>query len=84
MKKPAKKLAEKPVKKLRKLLAKPYLAQVTGMPKDFINPFENGDTVLVLGEIDQMPGHVAVALEDGRVVFGYHVVDFRRIPRDEA
>lgn len=46
--------------------------------------FHDGERVLMLGEIEQMPGHVAVVKEDGRVMWGYHIENFRRISREEA
>jgi hypothetical protein len=75
-------------------IRQPYLCEVVDLlpPDDpvMLNwkgpgyPFKNGDVVLMLGEILQMPGHVAVALKDGRVVFGYHVENFRPLTDEEA
>jgi hypothetical protein len=66
-------------------MTKPFLCRVD-LPRGYEDhyPFATGDTVLMLGEIEQMPGHVAVALRDGRVLFGYHAEDFCRLPLDEA
>ena len=47
-------------------------------------PFLKGEIVLVLGEIAQMPGHVAVAPTDGPIQWGYHAENFRRLKEDEA
>lgn len=47
-------------------------------------PFKDGDTVLLLGEIENMPGHVAVALKDGRVLGGFHPELFRVLSEDET
>ena len=58
---------------------KPYLAvcSVIGLPF-------TGDTVLVLGEIEQMPGHVVVATKDGRVFYGYHADNFDKLDKDDC
>lgn len=45
-------------------------------------PFKNGDSLLFLGEIPNMPGHCAVVNRDGQVLWGYHLEDFRH-PTDE-
>ena len=47
-------------------------------------PWKPGDTVLFLGEIEQMPGHIAVATKDGKVHFGYHDDNFRLPTEDEV
>jgi SOS-response transcriptional repressor LexA len=47
-------------------------------------PFKDGDTVVVLGEIDQMPGHAVIALNDGRVLFGWDIEYFRKLTDEEA
>ena len=46
-------------------------------------PFQNGESVLLLGEIENMPGHVAVVTRDGKVHFGYHEDTFRQPTEDE-
>jgi hypothetical protein len=63
-----------------------YLCVVEGIPTEYEGgyPFRNGDTVLMLGEITNMPGHVAVALSDGRVVHGFHAEWFRELTEDET
>jgi hypothetical protein len=81
-------------KKYRKQVGatdKPYLCKVIDLPKKEDHPgwngsypFKDGDTVLMLGEIEQMPGHVAIALKDGRVLFGYHAEYFRKLSQEEA
>lgn len=65
---------------------KPYLAQVECIPDAFSFKylFKNGDTVVVLGEIEQMPGHVVIALKNGQVLSGYHTEWFRKLRKDEA
>ena len=40
-------------------------------------PFNHGDRLIFLGEIVQMPGHCIVVNKDGRVLWGYHIDDFR-------
>lgn len=47
-------------------------------------PFINGEVVLFLGEIIQMPGHCIVAKKDGRVLWGYHTDYFREPTEDEV
>ncbi len=46
-------------------------------------PFKNGECMLYLGEIPNMPGHVAVVDWDGKVHWGYHLEDFREPTEDE-
>lgn len=46
-------------------------------------PFEAGETVLCLGEIENMPGHVAVARKNGMVYFGYHPSNFPRYEEED-
>jgi hypothetical protein len=38
----------------------------------------------MLGEIATIRGHMAFAVKDGRVLFGYHPEHFRRLAEDEA
>ena len=59
------------------------LCRVANLP-EAVYPFHNGDVVLMLGEIEHMPGHVAIALRDGRVVFGYHAEHFIPLSEDEV
>lgn len=47
------------------------------------HPFKNGDTVLALGEIDNMPDHFAVVTRDGKIHYGYHDENFREPTDDE-
>jgi len=51
--------------------------------KDHPYPFKDGECVLLLGEIENMPGHVAIATRDGKVHFGYHDDNFREPTEDE-
>ena len=46
-------------------------------------PWEKGDPVLCLGEIENMPGHLAVATKDGKVHWGWHPDNFREPTGDE-
>jgi hypothetical protein len=76
-------------KRLKELSYKPYLAEVVDLTIGDDNsiqlyPFKEGDTVLVLGEIEQMPGHVAITNENGLTYFGYHIENFRKLTRDES
>lgn len=72
-------------KRLKQMLDKPYLCEVQ-LPEGYEDqyPFKSGDTVLMLGEIEQMPGHVVVATKMGFVFYGYHVEHFRKLTREEA
>jgi hypothetical protein len=48
-------------------------------------PFPKGSTLLMLGEIANMPGHCAVVtLDDGRVYVGYHLENFRELDVEET
>ena len=50
---------------------------------DIPGRFKAGDAVLLLGEIENMPGHVAVAGTDGKVHWAYHEDSFREATEDE-
>ncbi len=63
----------------------PYLAMVefeSPIPLESY-PFDKGEVVLILGEIEQMPGHCAV-VSKGVVHVGYHNGNFRKLTKDEA
>jgi hypothetical protein len=65
----------------------PYLAVVEDLPQppeQYNYPFKDGDVVVFLGEIEQMPGHAVVASKDGRVLWGYHTENFRKLTDEEA
>lgn len=47
-------------------------------------PFKDGEVVLILGDIQQMQGHVAVAKRDGGVHWGWDATYFERLSEDEA
>lgn len=46
-------------------------------------PWKNGECLLLLGEIENMPGHVAVCDRSGRIHWGYHDDSFREPKPDE-
>ncbi len=79
-------------KRLKQALDKPYLCEVVDYERlmrkhgygDDKLAFRDGETVLMLGEIEQMPGHVAVVKRDGRVMWGYHAENFRKLTREES
>jgi hypothetical protein len=56
------------------------------VPKDWEEgyPFKNGETLLYLGDIEQMSGHCAVVNKEGRVFWGYHTDNFRALDGDEV
>lgn len=62
------------------------VCRVEGLPAthEELYPFKNGDDVLVLGEIVHIPGHVAIALNDGRVVWAYDQCWFRPLTEEEV
>lgn len=47
-------------------------------------PFRPFETVLILGEIENMPEHVALATKDGKFFWGFHAEHFRRLTKLEA
>jgi len=59
--------------------------QITDVPEGYDGqyPWNNGEKVLLLGEIQNMPGHVAVATKDGKVHWGYHPENFRDPTQEE-
>ena len=60
------------------------LCVVVDLDPNYKYPFKNGDHVLLLGEIKHMPGHVAVATKDGRILWGYHSDNFRKLIKEEV
>lgn len=46
-------------------------------------PFNMHEVVVFLGEINEMPGHCIVAKKDGKVKWGYHTENFRKIKENE-
>ena len=70
---------------------KPYVCEVVDYDEMMIKhgyrnkmAFHDGDHVLMIGEIEHMPGHVAVVTKDGLVKWGYHDDNFRKLTRDEV
>ena len=45
--------------------------------------FAQRETVLYLGEIENMKGHIAVVKRNGKVMWGYHPYNFRPATEDE-
>jgi diadenosine tetraphosphate (Ap4A) HIT family hydrolase len=75
-----------PTKREKKVPVCGYLAKVDVDSEEFWkydHPFRNGDTVLILGEIDMMPGHCVLVTKDGRTHFGYHTEDFTPLTEEE-
>ncbi len=50
----------------------------------FYDEFLAQDHFVYLGEIPNMPGHVVVAGENGRVYFGFHDDEFQELSEDEV
>jgi len=51
-----------------------FVGAPKGYEKDY--PFKKGEGLLLLGEIKNMKGHVAVVNEKGQVFWGYHTENF--------
>ncbi len=47
-------------------------------------PFDVNETVVFLGEIEQMPGHCVVAKRNGQVLWGYHTENFVELTEYEV
>jgi len=64
----------------------PYLCEVYDIPTEYIDryPFKPGDIVLFLGEIEYMPGHAVIVNKEGKVIFGYHMDNFRKLTKEEV
>lgn len=68
------------------MMSQPYLARFDTVGLEgYLDhyPFTPNETVLCLGEIENMPGHVAIAKKDGRVFWGYHPENFPKIPDED-
>jgi hypothetical protein len=65
---------------------KPYLAEFKHpSPESKVTyPFRNGETVLVIGEIENMPGHLVVLRKDSHIEWGYHAEHFRKLDVSET
>lgn len=59
------------------------LYRMLPLPKGYVQPCEPGTVVLVLGQIDQMPGHVVFVAPDGKTHFGYHLDNFKKLKASE-
>ena len=59
------------------------LVVVDSLPRDGIFPFKEGEHLIYLGEIVQMPGHVIVVDRRGLTHFGYHDNYFRDPTEEE-
>jgi len=64
------------------------IAVVGNNPKesilDYHYPWKEGDSLLYLGEIVNMPGHCSVVTRKGEVHWGYHTENFRIATEDET
>jgi hypothetical protein len=63
-----------------------HIVIVTQLPPGYESgyPFKEGDRMLYLGEIPNMPGgHCIVVNQQGRVHWGYHTEYFRKPTEDE-
>jgi hypothetical protein len=68
-----------------------HMAMVEGIPQEYVHeyPFANGEHVVILGEVEQMPGHVIVATIRGvmpklQLCGPYHADWFRKMEPDEV
>ena len=61
----------------------PRLMIADDLPEDHKFPFENGERVLVLGELHNMRGHVVFVTRHGQVGYGIHEYNFREPTDDE-
>ncbi len=58
---------------------------IADLPKGYKDkyPWEDGQAVLIVGEIENMPGHCIVVDRAGKVSWGYHTDGFREPTEDE-
>jgi len=60
---------------------------IVNLPEGFKNhegyPWNDGDTVLVLNEIQNMPGHCVVVDKKNQLSWGFHTDNFREPTEDE-
>lgn len=54
------------------------------LKKDEYIDIKNGDTVLLLGEITNMPGHVVLVKSDDTIGWGYHKESFKILTEEEV
>ncbi len=67
---------------MKKKIKYPILAEV--VEPDMNPEIRLGETVLLLGEITNMPGHLAFTNLSGKIFFGYHPENFRILSEDET
>jgi len=46
-------------------------------------PFDHNEHVLMLGEIENLPGHSVIVNKGGKVIWGYHAEHFVEMTEDE-
>ena len=65
-------------------MTKPFLCKAV-LPIQYKGayPFEDGEHLLNMGEIENMQGHVIVVNRAGRVIWGYHAENFVRLTEEE-
>ena len=58
---------------------------IADLPEDYRDkyPFKHGEQVLLLGEIQNMQGHVAIVTKDGGVRYAFHADTFREPLEEE-
>ena len=62
-----------------------YVTELPDGPKTKGFPFKHNDIMVMLGELEYMPGHCVVARQsDGRVFIGYHTDNFRKLTEDDV
>ena len=67
---------------MKKKIKYPILARVI---EKRMNPeIHLNDVVLLLGEISNMPGHLAFTNRSGKVFYGYHPENFRILSDEET
>jgi hypothetical protein len=68
-------------KPMQSLVFEPKWAEFEGVDKR--HPLKYGEVVLFLGDMVDVPGHVAVIRYSGETVLMCHPEDFRRATEDE-
>ena len=53
-------------------------------PGDYLYDFLSNDAFVFLGEIANMRGHGIFVGRDGKVYWGFHVENFRRVSEDDV
>ncbi len=63
----------------------PLIAKVSVGPQlEAYLPYKNGDRVVLLGEITNMPSHCILVDKKGNVLWGYHLSDFVPLTQEET